>query len=211
MHQRARDVDQPAAPQHPIRQFENMQTDGVSTGGLVITDKALGLQSPQDVVRGPAVQARAARDLARVQRAFGRVQNPENFAAATTAPTGFPRGPICAIGDEREGMAGGSRFSSSAATREGTIPPIRFSCRPDSIIGPWVLQYATGRGKLLQPKTIVFNRSHMSWPCPPASPPMVLPSVPATKFSVLAVAIDGLPLTRVSPTAQCRFGARPAG
>src|ERR1700716_4391528 len=44
------------------------------------------------------------------------------FAAATIAPTGFPRGPIPAISADLVCAAGRGRFASVAATGAGTAP-----------------------------------------------------------------------------------------
>ena len=64
MHQRPRQIHQPAATQHAIGEFENMQADRIAAGRLVETDKSLGVERPQNVVGGAAMEARAAGDLA---------------------------------------------------------------------------------------------------------------------------------------------------
>jgi hypothetical protein len=74
MHQRARQVHQPAAPQHAIGDLEDMQADRVAARRVIVPDKALGLQRPQDIVRGPAMEPGGARDLARVQRPLRGMQ-----------------------------------------------------------------------------------------------------------------------------------------
>jgi hypothetical protein len=64
VHQRPRQIHQPAATQHAIGEFENMQADRIAAGRLVVTDKSLGLQRPQDVVGGAAMETGGAGDLA---------------------------------------------------------------------------------------------------------------------------------------------------
>lgn len=78
VHQRTCDVEQAAAPQRPVGQFEDIQAHCIDAGRLVIADKALALQCPQDVVRGAAMQTCVARDLARTRRTPGYVQYPKN-------------------------------------------------------------------------------------------------------------------------------------
>ena len=89
MHQRTRDVQQAAAPQNAVRQFENAQAHRVGAGRFVISDKALCLQRPEDVVRRPTMQTRRAGHLARVQRTLGRMQHAENFRRGDDRTNGF--------------------------------------------------------------------------------------------------------------------------
>ena len=98
VHQRARQVQQPAAPQHAIGEFKNVQADCVAAGRLVVADKALGLQRAQNVVGGAAMEARGAGDLARLQRPLRGVQRAQHCGRrddradrfARMAPAGSP-------------------------------------------------------------------------------------------------------------------------
>src|SRR5207302_4342927 len=56
-----------------------MQADRIAAGRLVIPDKFLGLQRPQDVVGGPPMKARGAGDLARIQRPLRNMQDAQHF------------------------------------------------------------------------------------------------------------------------------------
>src|SRR5271163_4709798 len=55
-----------------------MQADRIAAGRLVISDKSLGLQRPQDVVGGAAMEARGAGDLARMQRPLRTMQDAQH-------------------------------------------------------------------------------------------------------------------------------------
>jgi hypothetical protein len=44
-------------PQHAIGEFEDVQTDRVAGGRLVVADNTFGMQRAQDVVGGAAVEA----------------------------------------------------------------------------------------------------------------------------------------------------------
>jgi hypothetical protein len=79
VHQRPRQVHQPAAPQDAIGEFENMQADRIAASRLVVADKAFSLQGSQDVVGGPAMKSRGAGDLARIQRPLRRVQGAQDL------------------------------------------------------------------------------------------------------------------------------------
>ena len=77
--QRSRNVDQTATPQHPVSQFENLQTDCIAARFLIVTNKAVRLKRAQYVVRGTPMQPRRAGDLARVQRALRSMQRAKDF------------------------------------------------------------------------------------------------------------------------------------
>ena len=98
VHQRARQVHQPAAPQHAIGEFEDVQADRVGAGRLVVADKPLGLQRAQDVVGGAAMQPRGARDLARIQRPLRGVQRAQHFGRRDDRADRFARIAPAAIG-----------------------------------------------------------------------------------------------------------------
>ena len=91
VHQRPRQIHQPAAPQHAIGEFENVQADRIAAGRLVVSDKSLGLQRAENVVRGAAMEPGGAGDLARVQRR----SDPCN--ARRTLPPRQPRPRVCPI------------------------------------------------------------------------------------------------------------------
>ena len=78
MHQRPRQIHQPAATQDAIGEFENMQADRIAAGRLVETDKSLGLERPQNVVRGAAMEAGGAGDLACIQRPLRTMQDAQH-------------------------------------------------------------------------------------------------------------------------------------
>ena len=91
VHQRPRQIHQPAAPQDAVGEFENMQADRVAGRRIVVADKALVLQGPQDIVRGAAMQPRGARDLAGVQRPFRAVQCAQNLGRSDDSPDRLAR------------------------------------------------------------------------------------------------------------------------
>ena len=91
VHQRPRQIHQPAAPQHAIGEFENMQADRIAAGRLVVADKSLGLQRPQNVVRGAAMEAGGAGDLARIQRPLRTVQDAQHFCRRDNRAHRFAR------------------------------------------------------------------------------------------------------------------------
>ena len=79
MHQRARQIHQPAATQHAISEFENVQADGIAAGRLIVPYKSLGLQRSQNVVGGAPVEAGSTGDLAGIQRPLRSVQDAQYF------------------------------------------------------------------------------------------------------------------------------------
>src|SRR6516165_11735836 len=62
-----------------IGEFENVQAERIAAGRLVVSDKSLGLQRPQNVVRGAAMETGEARDLAGIQRPLRAVQDAQHF------------------------------------------------------------------------------------------------------------------------------------
>src|SRR6202011_5083420 len=56
-----------------------MQADRIAAGRLVVPDKFLSLQRPQDVVGGAAMEAGGAGDLARIQRPLRTMQDAQHF------------------------------------------------------------------------------------------------------------------------------------
>ena len=56
-----------------------MQADRIAAGRLVVPDKFLSLQRPQNVVGGAAMEAGGARDLACIQRPLRTMQDAQHF------------------------------------------------------------------------------------------------------------------------------------
>src|SRR5258707_14646544 len=77
------------------------------------------------------------------------------FAAATTAPTGFPRGPICAISADLVRAAGRGRFASVVATGVGKTPPDPFKVHPH-------LSVDRGCDNMLQAAADHLNKKRLS-------------------------------------------------
>src|SRR6266478_9891525 len=56
-----------------------MKADRIAAGRLVVPDKFLGLQCPQDVVGGTAMEAGSTGDLAGIQRPLRTMQDAQHF------------------------------------------------------------------------------------------------------------------------------------
>src|SRR5215469_10755590 len=56
-----------------------MKADRIAAGRLVVPDKSLGLQCPQNVVRGTAMEPGSAGDLAGIQRPLRVMQDTQHF------------------------------------------------------------------------------------------------------------------------------------
>src|SRR5258708_160775 len=68
-----------------------MQADRIAAGRLVVPDKSLGLQRPQNVVGGATMEARRAGDPARIQRPLRTVPDAQHFARRDNRSHWFAR------------------------------------------------------------------------------------------------------------------------
>ena len=76
-----------------------MEADRIAARRLVVADKVLGLQRPQDVVGGAAMEAGNAGDLARIQRPLRAMQNAQHLCRRDNRAYRFARTALAEIAD----------------------------------------------------------------------------------------------------------------